>query len=56
MTVHSVVFSAVILRLRVQERKAVDGYNSRSFEVVIKTHIFDIREFPQSKDNRMKGD
>ena len=56
MTVRSVVFSAVILRLRVHERKAVDGYNARSFEAVNKTHIFDIGEFPQSKDNRMKGD
>jgi len=55
-TTRLVVFTAFILRSCVLERKTVNGDNTRSVKAVIKTHIFHVREFLQSKDNGMERD
>lgn len=55
-TIRLIVFSTSILRLCVHEGKTINGYDARSVKAVIKTHIFDVREFLQSKDNGMKCD
>ena len=52
--VRLIVSSAFVLRLCVHERRTINRHDARSMKDVIKTHIFDVREFFQSEDNGMK--
>jgi len=55
-TIRLIVFPAFILWSCVYERMTINGYDARSVEAVIKTYVFDVREFLQSEDNGIKCD
>ena len=50
------MFPAFALRPSVDERKAVNGDDTNSLEVIVEIHILHVGEFLQSKDNGIKRD
>ena len=51
-----IVLSACILRLRMRKLRTMHGHYTRSVKGVIKTQVFDVREFLQPENNGIECD